>query len=90
MKLVHTLILAAGLGLAALPVSAQLVAAPGTNPLGTDAPAGTYGIDPTHASVTFKVSHLGLSYYTARFTKIDATLKFDPAHRCRAGLCPAQ
>jgi len=79
MKLFPTLFLAAGFAFAALPVSAQ-VTAPGTNPLGTDAPAGTYSIDPTHASVTFKVAHLGLSSYTARFTKIDATLKFDPAH----------
>lgn len=45
-----------------------------------DAPAGTYKIDPTHASLTWKVDHLGLAKYTARFTKIDATLTFDPAH----------
>jgi polyisoprenoid-binding protein YceI len=41
-------------------------------------PAGEYKIDETHASVTWKVSHLGLSNYTARFSKIDATLTFDP------------
>lgn len=45
-----------------------------------EAPAGTYTIDPTHASLTWKVNHLGLSNYTARFTKIDATLQFDPEH----------
>ena len=70
MKLFSTLVLAGGLMIAALPASAQLA---------TDAPAGTYKIDPAHASVTFKVSHLGLSNYTARFTKIDATLALDPA-----------
>jgi polyisoprenoid-binding protein YceI len=43
-----------------------------------DAPAGEYKLDPSHASVTFKVSHWGLSNYTARFTKLDAALKFDP------------
>jgi polyisoprenoid-binding protein YceI len=41
-------------------------------------PDGLYKLDQTHASVTWKVSHLGLSNYTARFTKIDADLFFDP------------
>jgi polyisoprenoid-binding protein YceI len=36
-------------------------------------------MDPTHASVTWKVMHMGLSNYTARFAKSDATLVFDPA-----------
>jgi polyisoprenoid-binding protein YceI len=44
-----------------------------------DVPAGTYKLDPTHASVTWRVVHLGLSNYTARFTKFDATLVIDPA-----------
>ena len=41
--------------------------------------AGTYAMDRTHASLTWKVPHLGLSNYTARFTKFDATLTIDPA-----------
>lgn len=60
----------AGLLAASLPVAAQLA---------TDVPAGTFKIDPTHASLTWKVSHMGMSNYTARFTKIDATLTLDPA-----------
>lgn len=44
-----------------------------------DVPSGTYALDPTHASVTWKVSHMGLSNYTARFTKFDATLLLDAA-----------
>ena len=40
--------------------------------------AGTYKLDPTHASLTWKVNHLGLSFYTARFTRFDATLEIDP------------
>ncbi|MCG8443202.1 MAG: YceI family protein [Caulobacterales bacterium] len=44
-----------------------------------DAPAGAYTLDKTHASVTWKVSHLGLSAYTARFTDFDAALELDPA-----------
>lgn len=45
----------------------------------TDVTAGTYKLDRSHASLTWKVSHLGLSFYTARFTKFDATLNIDPA-----------
>ncbi|MDX1974075.1 MAG: YceI family protein [Rickettsiales bacterium] len=41
-------------------------------------PAGDYQLDKTHASLTWKVSHMGLSNYTARFTRMDATLNFDP------------
>ena len=41
-------------------------------------PAGTYKLDPTHASLTWTVNHFGLSNYTARFTTFDATLEFNP------------
>lgn len=44
-----------------------------------DVPSGTYVLDPTHASVTWKVNHMGLSHYTARFTRFDATLNLDAA-----------
>lgn len=44
-----------------------------------EAPAGTYKLDLTHASVTWKVRHLGLSNYTARFAKFEADLVIDPA-----------
>ncbi len=40
-------------------------------------PSGDYTLDPTHASLTWKVNHLGLSNYTARFTKLNATIHFD-------------
>jgi polyisoprenoid-binding protein YceI len=43
-----------------------------------DMPAGEYKLDPTHASVTWKVNHMGLSNYAARFTKMDATITLDP------------
>jgi polyisoprenoid-binding protein YceI len=42
------------------------------------APKGTYKNDPYHSSLTFKIDHMGLSHYTARFTKFNATLDFDP------------
>lgn len=43
-------------------------------------PAGDYKLDPAHASLEFKVNHLGFSHYTARFSDFDAKLKFDPAN----------
>lgn len=43
-----------------------------------EAPEGLYKIDPTHASLTWKINHMGLSNYTARFTKFDASLAFRP------------
>jgi len=40
------------------------------------APAGNYKLDPTHASVTWSLSHAGLSNYTARFDDITGALNF--------------
>ena len=40
------------------------------------APAGNYKLDPTHASVTWSLSHAGLSNYTARFDTISGALNF--------------
>ena len=40
-------------------------------------PAGAYQIDPNHASITFKINHLGFSHYTGRFDKMEATLNFN-------------
>jgi polyisoprenoid-binding protein YceI len=42
-------------------------------------PAGSYTLDKTHASLVFRVNHLGFSFYTARFADFDAALEFDPA-----------
>ncbi|NBO19089.1 MAG: polyisoprenoid-binding protein [Proteobacteria bacterium] len=41
-------------------------------------PAGAYTLDKTHASLTWKVSHMGMSKYTARFAALDAKLNFNP------------
>ncbi|NJO56507.1 MAG: polyisoprenoid-binding protein, partial [Rhodospirillales bacterium] len=53
--------------------------APAAAQLAVDVPAGVYKVDPTHASVHWRVSHLGLSNYTGRFIRFDATLTIDPA-----------
>ena len=42
------------------------------------APAGNYVLDPAHASVTWSLSHAGLSNFTARFDDISGALEFDP------------
>ncbi len=78
------LALAVGAGLAK-PI-AHRPAAPHTAPAApvkTSAPAGAYALDPTHADLSFKLNHLGFSNYTARFTKFDAKLAFDPANPAR-------
>lgn len=60
--------------------AADAAATPAAAAAPNTAPAGAYKIDKTHASVTFKVNHLGMSNYTARFTGIDGALAFDPAN----------
>lgn len=64
------LLLSALIALTPLAACAQLVAI-------SAVPSGKYTLDPTHASLTWKVGHLGLSNYTARFTKFDAAINFD-------------
>ena len=49
-------------------------------PVKVDAPEGSYALDPSHADLSFRVSHLGFSMYTARFATFDAKLAFDPAN----------
>jgi polyisoprenoid-binding protein YceI len=43
------------------------------------APAATYALDKTHASLTWKGLHQGLSWYAARFTNFDITVDFNEA-----------
>jgi polyisoprenoid-binding protein YceI len=42
------------------------------------AEAGTYVADPHHSSVTWRISHMGLSNFTGRFNNVDARLTFNP------------
>ena len=43
-------------------------------------PAGTYKLEKAHASLVFRVDHLGFSNYTAQFKSFDAELQFDPTN----------
>jgi polyisoprenoid-binding protein YceI len=56
-------------------------------------PAGTYRLDPEHATLLFKIDHLGFSQLVGRFDRFDATLDFDSekpaASRLSATIDPA-
>lgn len=55
--------------------AASVPAAPDVSKL----PAGAYKLDPSHATLVFKVNHLGFSNYTAQFRKFTAEMTLDPA-----------
>ena len=71
--------------LVAAPADAAHRAAP-AKPAAVALPAGEYTLDKPHASLTFTVSHMGFSHYTARFTSFDAHMTLDPAHPEKAQL----
>ncbi|HEX9325176.1 MAG TPA: YceI family protein [Reyranella sp.] len=50
------------------------------------APAGSYAVDPDHASVIARVSHLRYSWSIFRFDKVSGTMKWDPANPANASL----
>lgn len=56
-------------------------------------PAGAYRLDPEHATLLFKIDHLGFSQLVGRFDEFDAALDFDPdnpqASRLSAEIDPA-
>jgi polyisoprenoid-binding protein YceI len=75
----RALMFAAALALAApAPLALAQTAPAGPSKNLADAPAATYAVDGSHASVVWKVSHFGLSGYTARFDKVSGALAFDP------------
>lgn len=45
-----------------------------------DLPAGHWTLDPRHASLIARVRHLGVSNYTLRFDKLEASFTYDPTH----------
>jgi polyisoprenoid-binding protein YceI len=50
------------------------------------ATAGTYALDPDHASVIARVSHLRYSYSIFRFDRLSGTFAWDPANVAGAAL----
>jgi polyisoprenoid-binding protein YceI len=77
---------ASGLVLAAVLMTATaipaFVASPATAAVSTDpaaAPSGAYKLDPRHASVVARVSHMGFSNFALRFDRISGALDWDGA-----------
>ncbi|MBY0420668.1 MAG: YceI family protein [Parvularculaceae bacterium] len=66
----------AGARQGATPPAAPAFPAPSKDPAA--APAGAYNLDPNHTSVVWRVAHIGVSMYQARFDKIAGALVFDP------------
>ena len=61
--------------LAGLALSTALVGAASANDIAL--PSGTYQLDPTHGSLFWTVNHFGLSNYTARINRFDASVELD-------------
>jgi polyisoprenoid-binding protein YceI len=59
------------------PSGKQAETKPVSNSVAEGISSGTYKLDKSHASLIFKVNHMGFSSYTARFKRFDATLHFD-------------
>ena len=64
------------LSLSFLTANAQTEVEVSANPL-AGIPSGKYEVDVTHASVVWKVSHLGFSTYVGRFNEFTADLMLD-------------
>jgi polyisoprenoid-binding protein YceI len=62
--------------MAALLTTGPALAAPTTDP--AKMPAGTYELEKTHASLLARVRHMGLTSYTMRFNRFDASYDWDP------------
>ncbi len=75
---------ALSLTVAPTPLAAAWAAETKAPPPAASAPAppppGAYSLDKAHGSLLFRVNHLELSHYTARFSRFDAQLQFDPDH----------
>jgi polyisoprenoid-binding protein YceI len=55
-------------------------------PISVDLPAGVYRLDPRHATVLFRIRHIGLAWLTARFDSEAGELTFDPDDPARSRL----
>jgi len=75
----------AAIALIAMPATAR-PAHTAPKPAAVALPAGDYTLDKPHASLTFTLSHMGFSHYTARFTSFDAHMTLDPTHPEKAQL----
>lgn len=66
--------------IAALLTLAWITSGSAAEPTPARVPAGAYTLDKAHASLIFRLNHLGFSNFTGRFGTFDSQLNFDPAH----------
>lgn len=66
------------LGCSALLFSCDRLLTPDFQTEVQDLRSGAYVLDPEHATLLFKIDHLGFSQYVGRFNDFDASLDFDP------------
>ena len=59
-------------------VSCDRLLTPDFNTDVTELRGGAYTLDPDHATLLWKINHLGFSTFIGRFNDFDATLDFDP------------
>jgi len=59
-------------------VSCDRLLTPDFNTDVTELRGGAYMLDPDHATLLWKINHLGFSTFIGRFNDFDATLDFDP------------
>lgn len=69
----------------AIPVIAQMPAAPGAKDA-SRVTAGTYTVDAAHTQVLWRVNHLGFNDYFGLFGDATGTLKLDPANPSAASV----
>ncbi len=65
-------------GLGLLSSASRATEAPAAAPALSPPPAGAYKLEKSHASLVLRVSHMGFSTYTTRFSRFDADLTLDP------------
>ena len=73
------LAMASALALASCNSLAAAVLKPDVQAEPVNVPAGDYTLDKAHASILFKIDHLGYSTYVGRFERFEASLTGDPA-----------
>lgn len=70
----------------ALLVSCDRLLTPDFNTEVTELRGGAYTLDKEHASLVWKIDHLGFSRYIGRFNEFDASLDFDPDNVANSSL----
>ena len=71
---------------AASPVAAAIPPGESASLNPADAPSGAYTLDGRHASIIWRIRHMGLGIFTARFDTISGTLNYDGANPANSSI----